>query len=49
MERQEADGVATEQLPVTGRSLLKGTGFGAAAVGTVPASATRPHEEIDYR
>jgi hypothetical protein len=49
MEPQKASGVAGEQLPVTGRSLLKGTGFGAAAADMVPASATRPHKEIDYR
>jgi len=48
MERQEAS-VAPEHLKVTGRSPLIGIGHRAVAAGTVPALATRPHKEIDYR
>jgi hypothetical protein len=48
MAHHEASGVATEQLQVARRSLLKGTDLRAVAAGTVPVSAKRPHEEIDY-
>lgn len=49
MERQEASGVATVNAMVTRHFLLNGTGFGTAAAKAVPACATRPHKEIDYR
>lgn len=49
MERQKASGVAGEHFLATKRFLPRGAGLGAAAAGTVPPSATRPHKEIDYR
>ena len=48
MERQEASGVATVTGMVTGRFLLTGLAS-APPPRAVPASATRPHKEIDYR